>query len=81
MKTSDISQDHDSAFLQENRQKLVQSIADQIYNTIVSKSANDDKGKVLWMNSYQILIFFRKNDIRYSRDDYSKMNCRKVTSK
>ena len=51
MKTSDISQDHDSAFLQENRQKLVQSIADQIYNTIVSKSANDDKGKVLSMNS------------------------------
>ena len=44
-KTSDISKDHDSAFLQENRQKLVQSIADQIYNTIVSKSANDDKGK------------------------------------
>ena len=47
IKTSDISQDHDSAFLQENRQKLVQSIADQIYNTIVSKSANDEKGKVL----------------------------------
>ena len=48
-KTSDISQDHDSTFLQENRQKLVQSIADQIYNTIVSKSANDEKGKVLWI--------------------------------
>ena len=59
MKTSDISQDHDSAFLQENRQKLVQSIADQIYNTIVSKSANDDQGKVLWINGKGILIFFK----------------------
>ena len=60
IKTSDISQDHDSAFLQENRQKLVQSIADQIYNTIVSKSANDDKGKLLWTNTYWNLIFFVK---------------------
>ena len=70
IKTSDISQDHDSAFLQENRQKLVQSIADQIYNTIVSKSTNDDKGKILWIIRDWILIFFRKlphlSDIRYS---------------
>ena len=31
----------DTRFLQENRQRLVNSIADQIYNTIVSKSAGN----------------------------------------
>ena len=31
----------DTMFLQENRQRLVNSIADQIYNTIVSKSASN----------------------------------------
>lgn len=31
----------DTMFLQENRQRLVNSIADQIYNTIVSKSAGN----------------------------------------
>ena len=39
VKKAEFSCEQDSVFLQENRQRLVKSIADQIYNTIVTKSS------------------------------------------
>ena len=39
--SSDFSSNKDGILLQENRQRLVNSIAEQIYNTIVSKSAGN----------------------------------------
>ena len=40
-KGSGLATNQDTMFLQENRQRLVNSIADQIYNTIISKSSGN----------------------------------------
>ena len=48
---SDFRKEHDEAlFLQENRQRLVNSIADQIYNTIISKTTSSQTGKLDKLN-------------------------------
>ena len=59
--------EQDTMFLEENRQRLVKSIADQIYNTIVSKSASQKgKYKKTFFNAYgryPIKSIFRTKDI------------------
>ena len=47
VKKAEFTYEEDPVFLQENRQRLVKSIADQIYNTIVSKSTCET-GKFLF---------------------------------
>ena len=41
-RNSDFSTNQDTMFLQENRERLVKSIADQIYSTIISKSSGKE---------------------------------------
>ena len=43
-KNNEFKFEKETMFLQENRQRLVKSIADQIYNTILSRTASQ-KGK------------------------------------
>ena len=43
-------ENNEELFLQENRQRLVNSIADQIYNTIISKTTANQTGKLDKLN-------------------------------